>query len=185
MFKRLVVVAALVGFPVALAAQDAVEIGVAGGLQINMIDAGETFTVTQFGIPGSGASSGGASVYLSIFASPQIIIEPQLGISYTKPEGDDAIWSFAFAPQLAYLFSPGANGSAYAGVNVALDYLGAAGESASQFGLGAALGYRLRVQDRLGLRFEGRFRRFFENDDFFAVNEISFLVGIGAIIPKG
>ena len=178
--KKTLLLAIALLFPLSAAAQsgDRAEIGTTLGLQFN-ISAGSS--MTTFGTPGGGGSLGTPSLYASFFLTPNLILEPQLGLSHQSADGF-SLTSIHLAPQLAYLFTPETDGSLYSGFNLGLDYASGFGESASQLAVGAAVGYRHRFVDSLGLRFEFRFRRWFESDLFWAVSEISFLVGVGAII---
>lgn len=137
-------------------------------------------SITHVGVPGGIGPLATFSpvLYASFFATPSIMVEPQVSFSSTSSGGitDTFFW---IAGQVAYLFAPRQAGSAYVGANVAYQTASETGSpSVNGPGFGGELGYRFKVKNSLAIRFNGRYRRWFS--DFKDVNEIGFAMGLGA-----
>ena len=137
-------------------------------------------TSTHVGVPGGigPAPLFSPMLYATFFASPSVMVEPQLAFSTTSGGGESATF-FTFVGQIGYLFTPSASGSAYVAANGAFQTANAGGGTVSGPGFGAALGYRFKVKSSLAIRLDGRYRRWFS--DFKDVNEIGFGLGLGAL----
>lgn len=138
--------------------------------------------VTHVGIPGGAGPLATLSpmVYASFFATPSVLVEPQISLSSTS-SGGQTITTFLFAAQVGYLFTPSATGSPYVAVGGAYQTFspGGGASSVNGPGFGGEVGYRFKVKSSLAIRVDGRYRRWFS--DFKDVNEIGFGLGLGAI----
>ncbi len=137
-------------------------------------------TITHVCVPGGigPAPLFSPMLYATFFASPSVMVEPQLAFSTTSGGGESATF-FTFVGQIGYLFTPSASASAYVAANGAFQTANAGGGTVSGPGFGAALGYRFKVKSSLAIRLDGRYRRWFS--DFKDVNEIGFGLGLGAL----
>ena len=139
-------------------------------------------SVTHVGIPASAGPAATLSpmVYASIFASPSVIVEPQVSFSSTST-GGETFTLFLFAAQVGYLFTPSQSSSPYVAVSGAFQTVSPGGGTPSSNGpgFGGEVGYRFKVKSSVALRVDGRYRRWFS--DFKDVNEIGFAFGLGAI----
>lgn len=139
-------------------------------------------SLTHIGLPGNAGPLATLSpmVYATFFATPSVLVEPQVSFSSTS-SGGQTITTFLFAAQVGYLFTPDAKGSPYAAVSGAFQTFspGGGASSVSGPGFGGELGYRFKVKNSLAIRFDGRYRRWFS--DFKDINEIGFGLGLGAI----
>src|SRR2546426_4246993 len=129
-------------------------------------------TQTHIGVPGGVGpiSVFSPMLYASFFASPSVMVEPQVSFSSTSSGGttDTFLW---FAGQLGYLFTPNAPGSPYLAVNGAYQRFSETGAgSVNGPGIGGAVGYRVKVKNSVAIRVDGRYRRWFS--DFADLNEI-------------
>lgn len=151
------------------------EIGTSLGVTILSASGG---SLTHIGIPGNGIQAS-PTVYVSLFTSPSVMVEPQLAFASISSGGSTAT-SIDLALQVGYLFTPSRPGSGYVAVNGAFESLstGGGGPSANGPGLGAAVGYRFKVKSSLAMRADGRYRRWFS--DFSGLNEFGFGLGFGA-----
>jgi hypothetical protein len=162
------------------AAQDAprCEIGTSVGATIISVS-GESNT--HFGIPGGiGPLSPFSPVlYASIFATPSVMVEPQVSLS-TVSGGGSTTTFFTVVGQLGYLFSPDQRSSPYLAGCVAFQRAGGGGSSVSGTGAGGEVGYRFTIGSSLAMRVNARYRRWFS--DFAETNEIGFAVGLGGVL---
>ena len=154
------------------------EVGTMAGVTI--VSQSGFSTTTHFGIPGGigPVSTFSPMLYATFFASPSVMVEPQVAFSTTSGGGESATF-FTFIGQIGYLFNPNASGSAYVAANGAFETANAGAGTVSGPGFGAALGYRFKVKSSLAMRLDGRYRRWFS--DFKDVNEIGFSLGLGAL----
>jgi hypothetical protein len=138
-------------------------------------------TITAVGIPVDAGVSilGTPALYATIFATPSLMVEPQLGLMFYSGGGDDVSIIFA-AVDVAHLFTPSESSSPYAGLNAAVQSFDLGDESTTGTGLGGRVGYRVRVGAGLAVRFEGHIRMWL--GDFDEITEYGFGVGIGGII---
>jgi outer membrane protein with beta-barrel domain len=171
--------------PGAVAAQAAqakptAEIGTSVGVTI--VSQTGTPTDTHIGIPGGVGplSTFSPLLYASFFASPSLMVEPQVSFSSTSG-GGTTVTFFLIALQVAQLFTPNEKGSAYVAANGAFQTFSPGGTATSLTGpgVGGELGYRFKVKNSLAIRLNARYRRWFL--DFKNVNEIGFGLGLGAI----
>ena len=119
------------------------------------------------------------AVYATIFATPSLMIEPQLAFANISGGGSTTFTMVFVAAQFGHLFTPAQRRSPYVGLNAGLSHISANG-SVTGVGLGAALGYRFRVGSGFALRLEGHYRRWL--NDFDGINEIGLALGLGGII---
>jgi hypothetical protein len=138
--------------------------------------------VTHVGLPGGAGplSTFSPIVYASIFATPSVLVEPQVSFSSTS-SGGQTLTIFLVAAQVGYLFTPSATGSPYVAVSGAYQTFSPGGGATSSNGpgFGGEVGYRFKLKSSLALRIDGRYRRWFS--DFKDINEIGFGLGLGAI----
>lgn len=156
------------------------EVGLSAGVTI--VSQSGFPSVTSFAVPGSvGPLSPFTPVlYASFFATSSLMAEPQLSFSTTSTSGTTVTQLFV-ALQVAHLFRPNAQGSAYVGVNGAFVTFspGGGASSTSGPGFGGEIGYRVKIKNSLAVRVNGRYRRWFS--DFKDVNEIGIGLGLGAL----
>jgi hypothetical protein len=158
--------------PAALSAQ-ATEIGMASGLSIFTAEDAETLTV--FGVPGDFTFLPTAHVYVTTFATPNLAIEPQVGVVVASSDGETD-WTTRLGAQVAYHTSGGSVSSPYFAANGA--WVRDFGED-NNYILGASVGYRVILPPGLGLRFEAGYSRWFTGGDFDPPDFNQFRIGIG------
>lgn len=159
--------------------QQSVEIGTSLGVTILSASGN---TITTVGIPvdaGPLPLFARPSVYVTIFATQSLMIEPQLAFAKVSGSGGADFTLVFVGAQFGYLFKPDQRNSPYFGANAAFQSVSAGG-SASGVGVGGALGYRFRVGTGFALRLEGHYRRWLM--DYDGVNEIGFGIGFGGVI---
>jgi hypothetical protein len=125
--------------------------------------------------PNSGSFFAWPSLYLSLFPTPGLMVEPQLGVAYSS--GDDEVL-FIGALQLGYLLAPRSAGSPYFGVQGGFSHFGSLVDSGIA---GAAFGYRFLIQQRLAIRAEAGYRRWLCSGC--DLNEATVQIGLGAALP--
>jgi Outer membrane protein beta-barrel domain len=155
--------------------KQSVEIGTSLGVTIFT---GSGPTVTAIGAPAAFGPAAQPSVYATIFATPSVTIEPQLGLMHVSGSGT-SITMVDVGTQVGYLVTPAERGSPYVAANVAYQTVSDF-SSLHGVGVGGALGYRVRVGRGLAVRLEGRYRHWM--GDFHGLNEIGFAVGLGGIL---
>ena len=166
-------------FNTAVAGQDRVkaEIGTALGLSVAFGNGG---SIISAGVPGAGGGVlGSPSMYATIFASPGVTFEPQLGFALLSG-GGETLMATNLITQVGFLFTPGAGGSGYFAPN--LGFMVASGNGTeTSWAPGAALGYWAPVGDSIGLRIEGVYRRWL-GGLFSDVNDVSLRFAVGALL---
>lgn len=177
--RTLLLALAVAAAPTALAAQST-EVGMASGLSVFTAE-GEDLTI--FGLPGDGLFLPTANVYATFFATPELAVEPQLGVVVVNGGGDTE-WIARFGGQLGYHFSGGAVSSPYVAANGA--WIRDVDEDNS-FSLGAAVGYRVLLPPGLAVRFELGYARWFigGGDELFDpvdLNQFRVGIGIGGLV---
>lgn len=142
---------------------------------------------TFIGIPGLSGPEAQPLVYATIFASPSLTIEPQVGFSHSKARDGSTLTFVELGAQLGYLFTPAQKGSPYLAASLAYQNVRTSFSAFSSFpstftgpGLGVEMGYRIKVGTRFAIRFTGRYRRWFS--DFSGLNELGAALGLGAVI---
>lgn len=158
--------------------KQSVEIGTSLG--VTLINSGNT--ITTIGIPvdaGPLPLFARPAVYATIFASPSVMIEPQVAFANISGGGGDNFTLLLVGAQFGYLFKPEQRNSPYLGANAAFQTISFGG-TISGLGVGGALGYRFRVGTGFAIRLEGRYRRWL--NDYDGINEIGFGIGLGGII---
>jgi hypothetical protein len=132
---------------------------------------------TTFGIPGAGTFGGLATLYLTVFPDPAILVEPQIHMQIISGGGE----SFSILSgilQVGYLFSPRQRASPYiAAHGGAIRFSN--GESDTAGAVGASLGLRQKVGPGGVMRFEIRYRRWM--DEGFDLDELAFCLGLGGL----
>lgn len=174
---------ALLALAPALAAaqtMSVVEIGTrAGGTFIN--DASGTYSI--FSVPGSGILAQ-PGVYATLFAPNHMMLEPELSASVGSGGGNTNS-SVGMGISMGYLFGrPGAN-SPYVAATFAYQSISGTARSGdlitqNDMAAGARIGYRWVVRKVIAVRFEGLYRRWFDDH----ANEVAFSVGVG-VLPWG
>lgn len=163
--------------PAVSLAQDRPLVEVGTRLGVTIEHAGGT-TLTHFGAPGAGIL-GQPTIYATIFATPQMFIEPDLAFNLASG-GGSTVTTFGLAGNLGYFFQKkGASGAPYVAANVGLQALSGGGTSHTEAAIGGRVGYRVVVQKNFAVRFEGGYRRWLGSSH---ENEITIGVGLGAII---
>lgn len=141
-------------------------------------------SVTHIGIPAGLGPVAQPSIYATIFASPSVTIEPQVGFSHVSSSG--ATLTFVdLAAQLGYWFTPGQNASPYLAASLAYQSLSQTSSFGSTStnsgpGVGGEIGYRIKVGTGFAIRFTARYRRWFS--DFKDLNEFGVAMGLGGLI---
>lgn len=164
--------------PLGAQSKPSAEIGTSLGVTI-LSSSGNT--VTSVGVP---ADAGPVpvfarpTIYATIFASPSVMIEPQVSFASISGSGNSLTMAH-LGVQLGYLFTPAARNSPYVGANAAFQSI-SAGATANGLGLGGAVGYRVRVGAGFAVRFEGRYRRWL--NDYDGINEFGLAIGLGGIL---
>lgn len=159
--------------------QQSAEVGTSLGVTI--LTAGGS-TITTIGIPvdaGPLPLFARPAIYATIFATPSLMIEPQVALSNLSGGSGGDFTIVLLAAQVGYLFNSVQRQSPYFAANVAFQSLSAGG-SASGVGVGGALGYRFRIGRGFALRVVGQYRRWF--GDYASINEIGLALGLGGII---
>ena len=159
--------------------KQSVEIGTSLGVTV-LSQSGETFTtvgapVAQGPVP----LFGQATLYATIFATPSVMIEPQLSFSHLSG-GGSSLTLIGGAANIGYLFTATERASPYVAASLGVESLSGDLGSASGVGLGGSVGYRLRAGAGFAVRFEGRYRHWL--GDFDGLNEFGFVIGLGGII---
>ncbi len=156
--------------------KQSVEIGTSLGVTVFTRSGSPSTTV--IGAPASLGPAAQPGIYATIFATPSVTIEPQLGFTHVSG-GGATVTMVDLGAQVGYLATPAEHGSAYVAANIAY-------QAVSDFtsfhgvGVGGALGYRVRVGRGAAVRLEGRYRHWMH--DFDGLNEIGFAVGLGGIL---
>jgi hypothetical protein len=154
----------------------------AGPLEIGtQLGVAATFTegndATTFGIPGAGTLGGLATLYLTTFPDPAVMIEPQVHVQIISGDGD----SFSILSgmlQVGYLFSPRKRASPYIAAHAgAIRFSNGSSDTAGA--LGASLGLRQKVGPGGVMRFEIRYRRWMDED--VDLDEVAFCLGLGGL----
>ncbi len=164
--------------PVAPAAAQSTEVGITSGLSV--FTASGSDAVTIFSVPGNGFVLPTSNLYVTAFATPNLAIEPQLGILVVSG-GGDTDWLASVGGQVAYHTRGGAISSPYIGGNAA--WIRDPGED-SNYALGGVIGYRAILPPGLAVRVEAGYRRWFTGGDFDPVdlNQFSLSFGIGGLV---
>jgi len=149
------------------------DVGIHAGATILIPSGGDAeYTL---GLPGGGTVLGlFPPVYATMFAGSNLMIEPQLAFAY-QSFLDGGLLNAAL--QVGYLMRPAGHGSPYLAAHLLMANSFGDG-SGTEFAAGGSLGYRHVVKDVVGLRYEARYRRWFDFD----LNELALLVGFGVVI---
>ena len=166
--------AAAIGLPSQLDAQSgSVEIGFDTGLSLTMpsdTDFRDYDNVTSIDVPRQ-------SIRVGFFVSDQLSIEPAVGFSWLDA-GGESLTQLALAGRVLYHFSPDPTRPRfYLGGGAGLNLIDLAEQQETQFGVGGGLGVKLPVADRMAIRLEGSFGRYFETDLLPATSVIGAVVG--------
>jgi hypothetical protein len=140
-----------------------VELGLDGGVAFLVFDSGTDVVV---GFPAQ-------NLRVGVFVVEALQIEPNLGFTIvsTDVEGDtvpaqsDTDYGLQFGVSFSY-HGLGAESTLrpFVRVEAQLVALGEHGQSASQFGLGAGIGVKIRSRQHVGARLEIAVAKFFESD---------------------
>lgn len=171
--------AVLVAAPLRAQHKPSAEIGTSLGVTV-LSQSGTTLTTIGVPVPqGPTPVFGQAAMYATIFATPSLMVEPQVSFAHVT-DGNSSITVIGVAGQTGYLFTPARPASPYVAANVGFQHLGGDVGSGTGVGIGGAVGYRLRVGAGFAVRFEARYRRWL--GDFDGLNEFGFGIGLGGII---
>lgn len=168
MFKRVTVLAALVLFAFASAAnaqqKGTIEIGADNAIGYSIT--GKLFDVEQSDVLFAAIPFG---VWrFGFFVNEQFSIEPSLGFGYFSFSDDGgSVMDLSFGADVVYnmpsgLFFHAGGALSYLNIDPGGDL---DSESASQFGFGGGVGYRYQLVDMLYLRFGARAFYFLESED--------------------
>jgi hypothetical protein len=163
----------LFGMSVPAQAETPVEIGTTLGMTI-AIPSGGGDTQLILSAP-SGTLLGLSSVYMTVFAGENWMVEPQVLFNYNTEE-DEVIFSGML--QLGYLLNPQASSSVYLAGHVGYFHLYSDTDSPA---VGAALGTRKKILGgAAAVRGELRYRNYL--DDAFDLSEVALQVGLGVVL---
>jgi hypothetical protein len=132
-------------------------------------------TEVQLGIPAPTSFLAGPALYVSIFATPSFMIEPQIAFNWNSI-ADDILLNAVV--QLGYLMSPTSPSSAYFTVHGGWTTIYGEAESGL---VGGGVGMRFLIKDRLAVRTEARYRRW--TCSGCDLNELGLQVGLGTALP--
>jgi hypothetical protein len=132
-------------------------------------------TEFQFGIPAPTSFLAGPALYLTVFATPNLMIEPQIAFTWNSVV-DDILLNGVL--QLGYLLSPTTPASAYFTVHGGWTTIYGAAESGL---VGGGLGMRFVIKERLAIRTEVRYRRW--TCSGCDLNEVGLQIGLGTALP--
>ncbi len=158
---------------VARAQESKVEIG--ASMASAVIGLGDNDFKT-FGVPAGGLGLFNPGLYASLFVTPKIAIEPQVGLQVISAGGDTETLMNLNA-QVDYFLKSADVNSLYVfgavGLATATDV-----DSTTNFGGG--VGYRIRAGDRLAMRADGRLTHHSDGGG----NILSFSLSIGGLFGK-
>lgn len=150
--------------------------------------AGGTDKVNVIAIPGAIFLSPGG-VHFMFFLNDKVSLEPQFGFIRSSSSGSSSSLMY-LALQPNYFFSAGAQRSGYifgqVGILRDTDSFGGTSNTDTQNVFGGGIGYRRVLRRVVSTRYEFRFRRFSaDGPGGTALDELSVLVGLGVVIPRG
>ena len=165
---------AALAVPTLLVAQGKPVVEIGTDLGVTMLSSGgESYTL--FSIPGQGIL-GQPTIRATFFAGRSLTIEPQLALTWLSGDGGTQT-RVGLGGQIGYLFKGSTAKSLYVAGSVALLSV-SEGSSETDFGLGGKVGVRVPWGSSVGVRFEGGYRRWLDNE----INEITLGVGVGGIV---
>ena len=121
------------------------------------------------------------SLYVSWFPSEWLAIGPEFSFGMTS-DGEFSLTDLYLGVRGAFFLRSNAVSGPYLLVNGSLQDLYVDGGSDTYFAAEAGLGYQQRVGPAFVLRAEGRYRRWFHNEEFPLIegaSRFSFLIGLG------
>lgn len=122
------------------------------------------------------------ALYVSWFPREWLALGPEFSLGMTS-SGKDSLTDLYLGIRGAFFVPSNAVSSPYLLVNGILQELVSDGDFNTYFAAGAGLGYQKRVGSAFVLRVEGRFRRWFHNEEFPIIKNgatgLSFLIGLG------
>src|SRR2546428_2035225 len=137
--------------------KQSVEIGTSLGVTV-LSQSGGTFTTVGAPVAeGRIPLFGQATLYATIFATPSVMIEPQLSFSHLSG-GGSSLTLIGGAANIGYLFTATERASPYVAASLGVESLSGDLGAASGVGLGGSGGYRPRARAGLALRVEGPHR---------------------------
>lgn len=171
----LVAVALVILFVPAAHAQIA---GVEVGTSVTslMIGLGDQSTTT-FGMPSGGFGVINPGLYASLFLTPRIAIEPQIGLIVTSGNGNSA-HVLNLAGQADYFLKGTGGNSPF--VFGSLGLLSVSDADTTPISVSGGAGYRKLLGDRLSVRIDGRVTHFTDG----LGNALSFTVSLGGIFGR-
>jgi len=164
----------ILAIPSYAAAQPKAEVG--GSLAGIMIGLGDN-DETVFGVPSATFGLATPGVYASFFTSPNLAVEPQLGLVVASSGGHSS-HVLSAAAQVDYFLNGVTENSLYG--LVAAGVLDVSGDTSSPKSLSFGAGYRMPVGGRLVFRVDGRFSHFTAG----AGNALSFGLSIGGLFNR-
>lgn len=106
----------------------------------------------------------------------QMQIEPRAQVSVLQ--GDLELTAISVTPAIMYQVSGDRERGMYLAGLPGFSFIDAGDGSATQFLLGAGIGWRIPQGDRFGFRIEGQYVHGFESDDAFGSDQIRALLGV-------
>lgn len=182
MYRRILVfaVSLAAALPAEPARAQSAEVGFLSGLSVFTAEGRDA--LTSFSAPGGGLLLPTGGMYATLFATPNVAVEPQVGFLVLS-SGGNTDWLGSFGGQVAYHTRGGAQSSPYVGGNAS--WVRDIDED-SNFTLGGVVGYRVILPPGLGLRVEAGYRRWFtQGDDGFDpvdFNQFTVSVGVGGLV---
>jgi hypothetical protein len=161
----------LAAAPLAHAQKGSIEIGTKAGISLAIPDDGDTEVFIA--IPGTGSLILLPSIYTTFWATPAIMVEPQ--VSFQWNSASEQVW-FSGVLQGGWMFSPEKRNSTYLALDLGWMTLGSDFNTALA---GGGAGYRFRVGDGAALRLEALYRRWLCSGC--DLNEITFSFGGGIV----
>lgn len=174
MRTTIIVLTALAVASPAMAQTTKLEIGTHVGATVGFGSGSASWSA---GVPAPGTSIPLAwpAMYATVFATPHLMVEPQVGFGWNDDLGEA---TFTGVLGLGWLASPTTAASPYFGVNGG--WTTWYGEAKSGL-VGGQIGIRTLVKQVLSVRLEGRYRRWLCSGCEF--NEASLTIGLGAALP--
>jgi len=176
MRRKTVLAAACVSALLIAAPVTAAEVEIGSSLASGMIGLGDN-DFSTFGIPSSGFGVISPGVYAAFYATPNVALEPQVGLIVAS-SGGSSEHVLNVAGQLDYFLKPSGEPAPFVFAFAGL--LDSSGSGVTPKTVGAGAGYRVPVGDRLAFRFDGRYTHYTEQGG----NSLTFTLSIGGVLGQ-
>jgi hypothetical protein len=152
-----------------------IEVGTAMGLSLL---SGNGSSISSLGLPGAVFPYAQPAVFFTHIGPSGLLGEQQINI--LRLSNGSSTTLIGLATRLGSVFGSSHARGGYAAVEGSLLHAtsGSAGGDNTEFAVGAAAGYRLRVGTGLALRFEAHLRRWLDSD----ITEIGIGLGVGGVV---